>query len=222
MEDLTWSHHSVLDDRDAERSILNLSSIHRALEQWGMTHSYTPVINLDADSSIRIFGFAELALRRFAQVKKCNITARWVDRWDEVNTAFRGPLDTVRQVPTRLIHGDFNRRNVFLDTRRNMGMKVVDWEWMGVGHPHADLASAMKRSPWRFQQEQVREFFRHDDLPYDTHWEVYLWCRLVRTLVDAALHANQNLSSIGKTPSDVAWHLERLDEVMSRMARDLN
>lgn len=218
MQDLVWSHRNVLDENDTKRAIFELPAVHEALSRWARANSYTPVVNMGVDSSLAIVEFAERALRQFAEDMKSETTSTFLERWDEVIHAFLRPLDTLRQVPSTMIHGDFNRRNIFLDARRPAGMKLVDWEWMASGPPHADLASIMKRSPWDLQQEAVSWFFRNDDTSHEIHWEVYLWCRIVRSLLDAALHANQNLSPVGHTPSAVIWHLERLNEVLAEMA----
>lgn len=220
LEDLSKSYRNVLDDDDAKRAIANLTAVHRALALWGEATGYAPMIDLGPDSAIDVIDYVERALRQFAEQYEDETVSTFLGRWGEIGDLINGSLGNVRRIPIRLIHGDFNRRNVFLGTRDREQMKLVDWEWMGAGPAHADLASVMKWSPWEVQRNAVRRFFASDsDTSPDLHWEVYLWCRLERSLLDAALHANQNTGGTGYTLAQVPIHLRRADDVIGAIRR---
>jgi hypothetical protein len=42
------------------------------------------------------------------------------------------------------IHGDYNSSNIHAHRGNAAQLKVVDWEWAGIGVPHADLAALIK------------------------------------------------------------------------------
>lgn len=219
LEDLSTSYRPVLTDRDVSDAVAALAGVHAALVGWGEDHVYQPVVHLGPENADDFLGYVEGALRRFATVETAGVTAAFLARWDEVKAQYLS-VEAVSQTRTQLIHGDYNRKNSFLDIGDTRRVKLVDWEWMGRGLPHADLASVLKRSPWGQQRTAVRQFFAADDtLSHKNHWKVYLWCRLQRSLLDAALHAHQNAAGIGTTAADVHEHLDRAAEVMAAMER---
>lgn len=220
LEDLSKSFHNVFDDDDAARAVSKLTAVHRALISWGEATGFNPTIDLGPGSVEEVVDFAEQALRRFADEYQDEAVRAFLGRWGEIDDLLHGSLATVRKMPSNLIHGDFNRKNVFLGSRNREAMKLVDWEWTGVGPPHADIASIMKWSPWKVQRMAVQRFFESDaEYPATVHWEVYLWCRLERSILDAALHANQNMGAAGHTSADVRIHLQRAHDVVNAMGR---
>ena len=215
LEDLAWANRPVLDDPDVVAAVRRLPGVHTALAQWADATGAEPAVDHGPDHADEFLAYVETALHRFVDATGDSATRSFLTRWDEVATYYRS-AKSLDPVPLRWIHGDFNRKNAFLGVADPTSLRLVDWEWTGIGPPHADLASILKRSAWGQQRAMVREFFAHDDaLDHAEHWQIYLWCRLGRGLFDAALHANQNASDLGHTSADVAEHLDRVAEVMA-------
>jgi thiamine kinase-like enzyme len=82
------------------------------------------------------------------------------------------------------------------DAWPNTQLKVVDWEWAGVGLPHADLAALVK-SVRREAHPALLQVFAEKDrgLEAEQHWRLFHWCQLERRLLNATFLAKQQLIS---------------------------
>jgi hypothetical protein len=208
MEDLGWSYRPVTTRADVGAAIAGLPAIHTALARWADERGgYTAHVRCDSAAAPAILDHARKALELFQGAQPDDVVDTVLTAWNDVEKATTS-VPEASAVRSMLIHGDFNRGNLFVNRKAPAELLAIDWEWMGVGPPHADLASILKWSPWAVQREEVRRFFADDDsLGHDEHWRAYLWCRVVRSLQDAALHAAQTASGLGRTGSSVRTHL---------------
>ncbi|HEY5888115.1 MAG TPA: phosphotransferase [Acidimicrobiales bacterium] len=208
MEDLGWSYRQVTTRADVGAAIAALPALHTALARWASERGgYTEHVRCDSMAAPAILDHARRALEVFQQAQPDDVVGTVLAAWHDVEKATMSVTEA-SAVRSMLIHGDFNRGNLFLTRDAPVVLQAIDWEWMGVGPPHADLASILKWSPWAVQREEVRRFFVDDDsLGHDEHWRAYLWCRVVRSLQDAALHAAQTASGLGRTGGSVRTHL---------------
>lgn len=212
MEDLSWTHRPVLTESDVETVVSRLPAVHSALGDWSHAVGYQHRIDWSPASAGALLGWVEESLNMFLPFDSSGMAEETLRIWGRVIDAFT-QVEAAASAPCRIVHGDFNRMNTFLEVDGS-GIRAVDWEWMGWGPPHIDLASVLKRSPWSQQRALVRRFFDDDDVSHEHNWQVFLWSRLGRCLLDAALHARQNASGIGHTAYDVGAHLRRAREVM--------
>jgi glycosyltransferase involved in cell wall biosynthesis len=216
LEDLAWHHRPILDERDVESAIRALPLLHDRLAKWAESAKRTPRVRHDLETGPSFLAFVKEALADFHAWHPTPEVARMLEGWAKVEAAYL-ETDAVSKVTSQWIHGDFNRKNIFLNVEGSEA-KLVDWEWMGYGPPHLDLASVLKRSPGGIQRAAVRSFFAEDDrLSHDQNWRIFLWARLARSLLDAALHARQNTAGIGHTADHVGAHLEWGFEVLAAM-----
>ena len=111
------------------------------------------------------------------------------------------------------IHGDYNRSNVHLQAREQVLAKVVDWEWAGIGLPHADLAALLKLVGPEDEAALLDVFIAgNPGLDAEAHWRTFRWCQLERRLMDAGFLARQQMAS----PRRVRW----LEGYIDRAAAD--
>jgi thiamine kinase-like enzyme len=136
-----------------------------------------------------------------------------LDRWHDVISVHQRDefYNADLWVP---IHGDYNMSNIHIYRGKHGQLKVVDWEWAGIGLPHADLAALVKSL--RVEDHQtLLQMFEEDDsrLDVEQHRRLFHWCRLERRLLDVAFLAKQQLDS-GRR---VSW----LQREISRSAGDV-
>src|SRR5690606_8073384 len=99
------------------------------------------------------------------------------------------------------IHGDFAVHNVFVHRRDVSRLKVLDWEWAGIGLPHADLAALIKYVRQEDRPALLQAFMgQHPDLDPERHRRLLAWCQLERWLFNAAFLARQQLLSERRVP----------------------
>jgi aminoglycoside phosphotransferase (APT) family kinase protein len=112
------------------------------------------------------------------------------------------------------IHGDYNSSNIHAHREDANQLKVVDWEWAGVGLPHADLAALVKSVRREDHPVLLQAFVEGDPrLAPEQHRRLFRWCQLERRLLDAAFLAKQQLVSARR----VSW----LQEEIRRSAGDV-
>jgi thiamine kinase-like enzyme len=93
-------------------------------------------------------------------------------------------------------------------------VKVVDWEWAGIGVPHADLASLLKCVSPDDERMALETFSRGSgQLSAEEHLRLFRWCQLERRLLDAGFIARQQTMSTRQLP--------RLDDFVRGAAGDV-
>jgi hypothetical protein len=99
------------------------------------------------------------------------------------------------------IHGDYDHSNVLVHTHDRTRVRVVDWEWAGIGVPHADLASLLKRVSPDDERAALAIFAcGYSRLTAEEHLRPFRWCQLERRLLDAGFIARQQMLSTRRLP----------------------
>jgi thiamine kinase-like enzyme len=94
------------------------------------------------------------------------------------------------------------RRSIHAHREDDTQLKVADWEWAGVGLPHADLGALVKSVRREDHAAPLQVFLEEDRrLEPEQHWRLFHWCQLERRLLDAAFLAKQQLISARR----VSW-----------------
>ena len=121
------------------------------------------------------------------------------------------------------IHGDFNRANVLVHEKYPHQIKLLDWEWAGLGMPHADLASLIGGRKPEIEQQALACFSRQDaQLSLDENRRLYQWCNLERGLLNAAFCAAQSMGCPALTTRiSLARLVENGAQRVLRMYREL-
>ena len=122
----------------------------------------------------------------YAKARGGEALRRVVSRWPQLASLCLDDEFYVRDcvVP---VHGDLNLSNVHLDRRDRTRIKVVDWEWAGIGLPQADLAALLKGVSPDVERRALEAHIQSDGrLPAEVHVRRYQWCKLQRGLLDAA------------------------------------
>jgi hypothetical protein len=108
-----------------------------------------------------------------------------------------------------MIHGDSNLANILVHRKYGDRIKFIDWEWAGVGLPHQDLASLLKRAKPNVEEDALEIFSKNNrSISIGEHNRLYEICQLERGLIDSAFFANQSANSPGRTKIDIVGYIE--------------
>ena len=110
----------------------------------------------------------------------------------------RAMSETYDRFPLRPIHGDLNISNIHHHKTDSGQLKIVDWEWAGIGGWWCDLVSLLKMAPVVLEHEGLAEFLRVAEIPSSRNVLVaYQWGKLQRGLFDASFFAKQAVGGDG-------------------------
>jgi len=169
-----------------------LPAIHRALSEWSLTVDQDRLLRYGRDFSVALQEHAGKVLERYAQRMANPAFSEIGELWPQISEVYQRPEFHKSEV--RPIHGDFNCANILIHERCPDRIKLVDWEWSGLGMAHADLASLLKGSLCESEiaQRALLVFSEQDrQLSLDEHRRLYQWCLLERALLDATFCAAQ-------------------------------
>lgn len=104
--------------------------------------------------------------------------------WSEVRHVLTS--SALPEIPSTFIHGDLAPANVFIRWLPTPQIRLIDYEWMGFGFPHADLACLLKRARPSIERMSLRLYaLRHRSVSFREHQIVYEWSQICRGLLDA-------------------------------------
>lgn len=193
LEDLIWTYRKLwLSTEDLLRASSELPALHRALNRWSAIAGYKGLLRFDDDFTVGLLDYARVHLTRYAQETGDETVTEVCGRWSEISEIYQS--QEFREVPREFtIHGDYNRLNIYFHRKDKDRMKVVDWEWAGLGLPHTDLASLLKKVMSAEIEERALRLFTKDEsgLSFEEHVRLYRWCQLGRGLLDGAYLAEQ-------------------------------
>ncbi len=195
LEDLGKEYQKSLDPEIILRIVPELPLIHRTLREWFSTISNSVLPNYDLKFSIGLLNYVRIHLEHYA-LKHCNKTAYDVCKILPDIAGFRDCYVFREKQILQPIHGDFNPSNVLTNGRHPAKLKLVDWEWAGLGMIHADLASLLARAPADIEQQALAIFSKQNSCcSFAEHKRLYQIHKLERHLLDAAFMAAQQVKS---------------------------
>lgn len=162
--------------------------------------------------SEKLLAYAAEVMERYGGVVRSADPAvrRLLRRWRGMEQHYRIVMDDAfERLSMRPVHGDLNPSNVLIARDGSADLRLIDWEWAGLGLPHSDLASVLKRASPRLERRALRAYrchARHAE-PYADFWRTYVWCKLQRGLFDASFLAKQRLDSTLTGDLDIDRHI---------------
>jgi aminoglycoside phosphotransferase (APT) family kinase protein len=182
------------------KAVRGLIQIQEVLDRTIVGDDRDCLLRYDRRYSEQLLEYAARSIADYiARTADGKAAALW-ERWGEVAAVHQREefYDDDLRVP---IHGDFNHSNVHVHRSDETRLKVVDWEWAGIGLPHADLAALVKYARRDEHPELLSVFVAEDRrLDPEQHWRLFRWCQLERRLLDAAFLARQQLISARRVP----------------------
>ncbi len=135
------------------------------------------------------------------------ISALWEKSWGE---KYNLPYQKFRKISevyleiashekrSNLIHGDFNGSNILFKNKdgRNL-LKIVDWEWAGLGIIHSDLAAYYKNANNPYLNASLNELAKLQPLEsYEYHYKWMYWALIDRAFLDMSYMIAQRKRAI--------------------------
>jgi len=197
LEDLEQDYRIGCSQAAILRAAAALPAVHRTLASWAADVGRDGMLRYDRAFSIALEQFAADHLQRYALSSGSGIVRKACEMLPEIGRVHRRLLERF-DGPGVVIHGDYNTSNILVHRRRRGAMKLIDWEWAGVGLAHADLASLLKAAVPDVERQALAIYAGlQPQLSTAEHRLRYLWCKLERALLDASFLAAQ--CSAGKS-----------------------
>jgi hypothetical protein len=190
LEDLTRRFHPVYGSGDKRRLLKIMPELHRALAAWESGKDVR-MLRYDEELVADLLDHARGGLEELEREAGTGIAEEVLAVWP---LTVRFLLDEKNLARRRLrpIHGDFNTGNAF--SARGRGARLIDWEWTGLGMPHDDVASLLKRRNSGLERVAMETLRIQDpSLSMEDHRELLAWSRLFTVLRDASLLSHQYL-----------------------------
>lgn len=201
VEDLRPLYRPIDSPRDILTTAAELPALHRALQECAAHIGQKPFLNYRDPYFPALVRYARTSLSRYSQ----QIEAAPVLEVLEIGDGLLDLYHRIRpeqEVGPYPVHGDFNQSNVHLDIDNATRYKLVDWEWAGIGRPHADYVSLLKQK----DEETVRAGLESLSVAYpeiaaEDHWRLFRWSQIERGLLDGSFLAKQHVEGVDR----IAW-----------------
>ncbi|NLG99509.1 MAG: aminoglycoside phosphotransferase family protein [Chloroflexi bacterium] len=202
-EDLGENYRRATNTRDILHVCSLLARFHAAMLDCTIDlKSKDQLIRYNREFSRALQVYALKILERYRQHTDDEAIRRVLDAWQAITDLHLRDefFDLQARIP---IHGDTNHTNIHINHQDPQLIKMVDWEWAGIGSPFADLASLLKG-----QSDEVElcgfslfisEASHHPDmspkLDKTQKLRLFRWSKLERGLIDSAFLSSQYLDS---------------------------
>ena len=161
----------------------------------------------DDDFSSQLERYALTNLERYLSLYSSNHVEQVCGFWDKITAFYKRKKDFKHL--SSFVHGDPNVSNILVYRQDENKLKFIDWEWAGIGLPHQDLASLLKRSTSSIELEALKIFSDSNNLlSFREHKELYEICQIERGIIDASFLAVQKINANGDTKMDVEGYIE--------------
>jgi len=208
LEDIQTAYARADGFEDRLPVVEQMASLHQALAE---VLSQAPGIHLPIYDRDFVEALRRYALDKLTQYAASNdrpFLAQVLQRWPEVDAAHQR-ADVYDLQSLQPIHGDLNFANAYIHTSQPARIKILDWEWAGMGLPLSDLAAILKGAPPDIEHAALEIYSASNPgFPNGTLRRSFYWCLLDRSLNDAAFLAAIEMSRRGKANFDVPKIIE--------------
>jgi thiamine kinase-like enzyme len=207
LEDLQSSgFHSAFADTDVIRAATALPDLHKHMETW-VSHDDDSLIRYGAAFSADLRRMTRRSFERYTDAVPDRSVVDVLENWESIAQVHSEAIqhEQTLEVP---IHGDANRANLLVHDDHDLPLKLVDWEWAGVGLPHSDLASLLKGKRDGVTEEGIRAFAAgYPQLSLAEHRRLHYWARIETRFFDASYMINQYLESPDTSRMDLPRYI---------------
>lgn len=195
LEDVAGEYERVADTKGILRAAAELPAIHRALREWASGMDQSRFLQYDSAFFAALQEYALKNLQRYAQQSGEESVHALCRLWPQIS-AMHAREELYASYPLHPIHGDFYPVNILIDPKHVGRTKLVDWEWMGLGAAHMDLASLLQDGPPELEEQALVVYAKAlGQMSLEEHQRLYAWCKLERGIRDAAFAAAQQMGS---------------------------
>ena len=196
LEDLSKDFFMVRSGSEILAAARKLPEIHASMQGWVSHTKRDQLICYDRQFSLFLREYAQQILKRYVNVTSSETGKAVCQLWRQISEIC-APFEEMETLSILTpIHGDFNISNVHISKNGSDEIKLVDWEWAGLGLTFMDLASLLKRVTPEVEEQALDIYSEHDSsLSPAEQKRLYYWCQLERGILDAAFIATQLLDS---------------------------
>jgi thiamine kinase-like enzyme len=212
LEDLSENYKKSYQSNDILNAASKLALLHDDLAQVSIKRDNDCLLYFDRDFTIALLKYAKQAFEIYYRKSDIEMTGEITKHWEQIEEILYINWSNNNDSDIR-IHGDFNCANILFNTNKASDIKVIDWEWMGVGHAYDDLVSLLKGADEElehqaiFNYEKARGLFENKSitemlLPYNQR-------KLQRSIFDAAFFIRQGIQRSNKEKEYLDGFIER-------------
>ena len=208
LEDLGEEYQRNTSAETILSTINEMSAIHLALKESLSDYIQVNLPKYDRNYSIDLLKYVRKNLEDYSQKSKSKAVSDLLKLWPGVLKVYNtGKFHDTKN--TQLIHGDFNSANVLVNKKNIKQIKLIDWEWAGLGPLSADLASLLKATAPEVEEDALTAFSKLNNQNNDEKRQLYQWCKMDRGLLDASFCAAQVIKCPVKTRFNLAGFIEK-------------
>ena len=191
LEDLVEEYRRPISQADKLLVTSMIPELHRAMSEWLHIPEQIKLLAYDLDYAKRLQNYVRIHFEKYIENHADRRIHHILSHWPELCALLEDEDYFTIQTPGP-IHGDFRPLNILIHRRDPERMRIVDWEWAGIGLAQNDLASLL----WRVSSETERRALeryaqRVPNLTLEDHKRLYWRCRMERGLQEAAIVAAQ-------------------------------
>jgi 5-methylthioribose kinase len=151
----------------------------------------------DRAFSENILDYANTCFRRYVKKKPSQQVQQLLADWKGITRVYSEAMDEVYDRSSlHLIHGDLNFSNIHIHKQKVGRLKIVDWEWAGIGGWWFDLVALLKMVAPDLEQEGFDVFLKASNRQNRCFEQrIYQWAKLQRGLFDASFFAKECVDS---------------------------
>lgn len=191
-------------------TINEMPAIHLALKESLSDLNQNDLPKYDRKYSMHLLQYAKNNLEHYHQKRGSKAVSKILQLWPEILKIYT--IDNFHDPKNaQLIHGDFNSANVLIHKKNSKQIKLIDWEWAGIGTLRADLASLLKGTLPEIEKDALTVYSKLNNHHHsvDEKKRLYQWCKLERGLLDASFCAVQVMKRPIKTRFNLTGFIER-------------
>ncbi len=179
-------------------AINEIPKLHLALGKWAKGISSSYLIDFNRQFSTSLLVYAQKNLESYFRATGDPVVSDLNKRWSVI-TELVNNNEFHDQLNDETIHGDYHFGHIYVHKNDCGQVKLIDWEWVGSGLPHFDLATILQGQDPEYEQFALAHYAKQDKrLSHAEHVRLFEWCHLERGLLNASYLASQHISSSRK------------------------
>jgi hypothetical protein len=187
LEDLVDEYRRPISQTDKLKIASLIPELHRAMAEWLHIPEQVKLLAYDLDYAKRLQNYVRAHFEKYLENHSDRRIHHILRHWPEMCALLEDEDYFTIQSPGP-IHGDFRPLNILIHRRDAELLKLVDWEWAGIGLAQNDLASLLWHVSLETERKALEQYAqRVPNLTLEDHKRLYWRCRMERSLQEAAI-----------------------------------
>jgi hypothetical protein len=230
VEDLSLGYNRIKSGVEVLHVCAQFSETIDMLQEWAGIANLQGLIQYDHYYSTALQNYAFDNFHRLDPYLLEPIYYQIINQWPEI-CKIHLSNEFLDYSKNSFIHGDFNYSNIHVHKADPTRIKIVDWEWAGVGTPLSDFVSLIKGTPDNMETSTFMHLVRGS---HSGQWSQTLgenhrqlkrmisWCKLERGMLDAGFLSAQLISQHNETKFSLPKAINRSLAVLYHAYEELS